>query len=49
MAGARAAAEKALELGFGLVPSLEAMLRQGEFKFVPHMDSSGPEAETEVH
>ena len=49
LAGSRAAAEKALQLGFAPVPALEAMLRQGEFRFILDLDASGPAAQDEVN
>ena len=49
MAGARAAVEKALELGFGSVPALDAMMKQSEFKFIVDLDTSGPAAQDGVH
>jgi prophage antirepressor-like protein len=49
MSGARAAAEKALSLGFESVPALDAMLRQGEFKFIIDLNTNGPTDVAEVN
>ena len=49
MAGARAAVEKALELGFGSVPAIDAMMKQGEFRLVFDLDTRGPVAADGVH
>ncbi len=48
-AGARAAAEKALQLGFASVPALDAMLRQQEFHFIVDLDTRGPNESVEVN
>lgn len=49
MAGPRAAAEKALQLGFASVPALDAMLRQKEFHFMVDLDESGPSEPAKVN
>lgn len=49
MSGARAAAEKALSLGFESVPALDAQLRQAEFKFIIDLNTSAPTTSDGVH
>jgi prophage antirepressor-like protein len=49
MSGARAAAEKALSLGFESVPALDAQLRQAEFKFILDLNTNGPIDVAEVN